>query len=281
MTWRRTVAVGGFVADSDGSDFRVSTLTGWDGGAPARSAIEDRAQQDGGWDATGFLGPRIITVTGFVEQASRGDALAVLDRLAALSPHTLHEVVVDDPHIGPRSCLARVETSADPEWASPVSFRYSVTLKAPDPLRYGPPVTMSTTLASTSGTGRVWARVWPRDWGVTAGTTPGAATLPNTGTAGYFPAFRVDGPMPNPVITVNETGEWVRYGGTVLAGQWLEVDCGSRRVLLNGTVDVTYRVSSSATWPSVPPGGASVSIAADSADASASLTVFGYEGAWL
>ncbi len=83
-----------------------------------------------------------------------------------------------------------------------------------------------------------------------------------------------------PVVSLVETGDWIRYGGDVLAGQWLDVDCGNRRVLLSGQVSVRQRVSSSGSWLAVPPGGGSVSWTADAADPGASLGVWAYEGAW-
>ena len=62
--WPNTVAIGDFVADMDGSDWRATALlTGWDDSPAVRSSIADKAQQDGGWDASGFYSPRVVTIT--------------------------------------------------------------------------------------------------------------------------------------------------------------------------------------------------------------------------
>ena len=124
-------------------------------------------------------------------------------------------------------------------------------------------------------------RQWPRDWGVPPGTTPGAITLPNAGKAAYWPRLRITGPVPNPVVSMVETGDWIRYNDTLEAGQWLDIDCGNRRVLLNGQVSVRQRVTSGGRWLAVPEGGGSITWTADAANPEASLSVWGYESAWL
>lgn len=282
--WRKAVAIGSFVADRDGSDFRTCSLTGWDDGAPVRISIEEKAQQDGGWDSVPLHGPRVIGVNGRVEQASRAAALAVIDELNALSLASLHEVVVDDPNQGStRSALARVSAAAVVEWVSPVGFTYTAQLTAPDHVKYGPLAFGQTTLASSGGgTGRVWPRVWPTDWGVPPGVTPGAIMVANAGTASYFPRLRIDGPVTNPVVSLVETGDTVRFNGVIAAGQHLDINWGTpRRVTIgDNPVSMRHKVTYSGNFLAVPVGGGSISYSADDADPAAVLSVWSYEGAW-
>jgi len=77
-----------------------------------------------------------------------------------------------------------------------------------------------------------------------------------------------------------ETGAWVRYGGPVLTGQYLDFDMANRRVLLQGKVSVRPQVSSSGDWLAVPVGGGSVAWTDDGGDPAALLSVWGNEGAW-
>jgi hypothetical protein len=284
VTWRRTVAIGDFVADSDGSDFRATqSLAGWEDSAPVRVAVAERSQQDGGWDSAGFFGPRVISHAGRVEQASRVEALAVLDQLQALSPGTLHEFIVDDPNSGIRSALVRVGGTSV-EWHGPVGFAYTIQLTAPDPLKYGPATIQVASLAdSAGGAGLAYPLAYPLDYGLAPGFTPGALTVTNAGTASYFPRLRVDGPVTNPVVTLVETGDWVRYNGTVPAGQHLDINWGNpRRVTIgDNPVSVRHLVTFSGNWLAVPVGGGSMTFSADTADPDSALTVWGYEGAWL
>lgn len=282
--WRRSVAIGSFVADSDGTDFRVTqSLAGWEDSAPVRLDVQDRAQQDGGWDAAGYYGPRVISHEGIVEQGSRADALAVLDSLQALAPHTIHEFLVDDPFLGERSAMVRVLQGATVEWASPNRFRYSIQLLASDPLKYGPEVFTQTSLSATGGgAGLAYALAYPLDYGLAPGVTPGAITVENAGPASYFPRLRIDGPVTNPVITLVETGDFVRYNGVVAVGQHLDINWGvPRRVTIgDNPVSVRSKVTYSGNWLSVPAGGGSLTYSADDADPAALLSVWAYEGAW-
>jgi hypothetical protein len=170
--------------------------------------------------------------------------------------------------------------------ASPVNeliFDWSLVLDATDPLLYGAPTFTTASLASTApGAGRIWPRAWPRDWGVPAGVTPGAVSLSNAGTASYWPRLRIDGPVPNPTVTLVETGDSLRINHNLLAGQWIDVLLGDRKVLLQGRTSLGNSIdrASVGSWLAVPPGGASISWTADAADPAALLNVWGFEGAW-
>jgi hypothetical protein len=280
-----TVAISDFVADNDATDYRLTvTLTGWNDAASVRSAISERSQQDGGWDAAGLFGPRLITVEGVVDQATHADAMAVADQLTALSPFTLHEFIVDNEAVGPRSALVRVTQGAVLEWLNGECFTYSITLTAPDPLKYGPATIQVASLAdSAGGAGLAYPLAYPLDYGLAPGVTPGALTVTNAGTASYFPRLRVDGPVTNPVVTLVETGDWVRYNGTVPAGQHLDINWGNprRATIGDNPVSVRHLVTFSGNWLAVPAGGGSMTFSADTTDPDSALTVWGYEGAWL
>ncbi|QIM22885.1 hypothetical protein G7075_20040 [Phycicoccus sp. HDW14] len=93
--------------------------------------------------------------------------------------------------------------------------------------------------------------------------------------------------MTNPVITLPETGDRIAFIGTVAAGQFLDVDCARRRVVLASRsnplagISVRNRVSFIGQWLAIPVGGATVQWTADDANPAASLSVWSYEGAWL
>ena len=204
------------------------------------------------------------------------------DELTALHPGDVHELVVENDAAGSRSALVRVTEAAVVEWMDDLSFTYTATVTAPDPLKYGPPTFGSTDLSgATPGAGLVYPLAYPLDYGLPPGAVPGAVGVANVGTAAYWPRLRIDGPAPNPSVTLAETGDTVKYNGTLLAGQWLDIDCANRRVLLNGQVSVRHMVSDTGSWLAVPPGGGSVTWTADAADPSATLSVWSYEGAWL
>lgn len=278
----RTVTVGGILLDAQTATSvrAVADVVGWLDGPPVRSGLQAKAQQDGAWDGSGSRTERPLEVIGFIEEATAAAADAALRELTALRPQAVYEVVVDNPDVGVLSCLARLLVPARSEWFGDRAFTYSLTLAAPDPLLYGPATYGTANLASsTPGAGRVWPRVWPTDWGIPEGTTPGAVLVPNAGTAAYWARLRTDGPSLNPVVALVETGAWVRYNGSLLAGQWLDWDMANRRVLLQGQVSVREKVTSSGNWLAIPVGGASIAYTADTADPAALLHVFGHERA--
>jgi len=274
------VSVGGILLDvDDGTSFRVTEdLPGWDDAPAVRSGLVVKAQQDGDWDATGFSDARVVTITGTIAEATPQAAYTVQQQLAALRPQQVVEFIVANSSIGTLSAMVRVTVGVKPAWIGDTAFEYTMTVTAPDPLKYGPPTYGWANLStSTPGAGRIWPRAWPTDWGIPAGVTPGAVAVANAGTAAYWPRLRVDGPSPNPTVSMVETGAWVRYGGTLLAGQWLDFDMANRRVLLQGQVSVRQLVSSSGDWLAVPVGGGSVAWTDDGGDPAAKLSVWGYE----
>ena len=281
-TWPNKVTIGGFVADNNTSDFRVTARVGGWGTAPIRLDMQERSQQSGAWDSSPVYGSRVITVEGTVVQPSHAAAQSVADALCALDLRRLHDLVVTNEAVGPRTVTARLEVGAEPEWFGEDRFRYTIQLRAADPLKYGPRTFAQTGLSSaTPGAGLVYPLAYPINYGIAPGSTPGSLPVANNGTASYLPNLRIDGPVLNPVVSMAGTGDLVRFNGTVATGQWLDIDCARRRVLLSGQVSQRHRVSFVGAWLAVPVGGGTVTWTADNADPAATLSVWGYEGAWL
>jgi hypothetical protein len=276
----RTVTIGGILLDvNDGTSCRVvEDLPGWDDAPDIRDGLQAKAQQDGDRDGTGNSDGRPVTAVGLVQEATPQAAYAVLRAMQALTPQAVHEIVVVDDAIGSLSAMTRVTVGVKPAWIGDTAFEYTLTVTAPDPLKYGPPTYGSATLStSTPGAGLVYPVAYPLDYGIAPGVTPGAVSVANGGTAPYWPRLRIAGPVTNPVVTLVESGAWVRFTGSLLAGQFLDLDMANRRVLLQGHVSVRPQVSSAGDWLSVPPGGGSVVWVADTADPAALLSVWAYE----
>jgi hypothetical protein len=213
-----------------------------------------------------------------VQERTPQAAYAVLRAMQALTPQAVHELAVDDDAIGSLSAMARVTVGVKPVWNGDTDFEYTLTVTAPDPLKYGPPTYGYATLStSTPGAGKVYPVAYPVDYGIAPGVTPGAVSVANAGSAAYWPRLRILGPVTNPVVTLVESGAWVRFTGSLLAGQFLDLDMANRRVLLQGKVSVRQNVSSSGDWLAVSPGGGSVTWTADTADPAALLSVWAYE----
>lgn len=264
--------------DEFGTEWVVESVQGWNDGVGVRLPRESKAGQDGEWDSMPLRQAREVTWTG---KALAPDHAALEHSSRVFTACPVRGDAVGEAEGLVLSASARLSDAPKFAHSTADSAAWQLTVVAADPLLYGQPVQVTAGLAGVSGTGRVWPRVWPRDWGVPAGVTPGSVTVPNAGTAPYWPTARIDGPVINPKVTLNETGDWVRVARSVAAGQWLDVDFANRRVMLNGSVSLASVVTFSGRWLAVPVGGGSVSWAADSADPAALLTINGFEGAYL
>jgi len=278
----QAVVVDGFSfvgADSLGGFWTLMGMSGWHDGVSMRRNRLDRSQQDGAWASTGSKAGRPITLSGMARFADPVSAKVASRNLRGVVGNGRADMMVVDSG-GELHAAVELDGDVKADWLNDRMFNWSVSLFAPDPLLYGASLFGAVALSAQSGAGLVYPLVYPRDYGAPAGTTAGSVSVGNRGTAAYWPRLRVDGPVPNPVVTLVESGDWVRFNGTLAAGQWLDFDLANRRVLLNGQVSVRQFVSSSGSWLAVPPGGGSVSWAADAADPAAKLSVWSYEGAW-
>ena len=160
----RTVTIGGILLDIyEGTSRRVvEDLPGWDDAPDVRNGLQAKAQQDGDWDGTGSSDARTVTAVGLVQEATPQAAYAVLRAMQALTPQSVHELVVVDDAIGSLSAMTRVTVGVKPVWNGDTAFEYTLTVTAPDPLKYGSPTYGYATLStSTPGAGRIWPRAWP------------------------------------------------------------------------------------------------------------------------
>lgn len=95
--------------------------------------------------------------------------------------------------------------------------------------------------------------------------------------AGTYPAnlrIRIDGPVEQPRITLQDpdgSTATLRYHGTLTSGQWLDIDTQNREVLLNGTA--SRRGNVSGEWPLLKPGTSELTFNAASFNPDALLTV--------
>lgn len=264
-----------------GGRFRLLELDGWLSVGQSRNR-ESKSQQAGAYDSTGYVAALPITARGEAFYSPAASAQAALERreLVALAGGGRYEMTVVDAS-GLRSRVVECDSfTVTPRTQWMYEWAFSAT--AVDPLLYGPVAFSQTGLSSAAGgTGLTFPLSFPLSFGVAGGVTPGVVPVANAGTSSYFPRLRIDGPVTNPVVTLAETGDRVKFTGTVAAGQWLDVDCARRRVLLNGVVSMRHKVSFTGAWLAVPVGGGTVSWTADTADPAASLSVWSYEGAWL
>lgn len=266
-----------------GGRFVTRGVDGWISKTLRRDR-QDKAQQAGAWPSQGHAAPGTFTAWGHAVYPDDASAAMERRRLLALGGRGSTELTVIDA-AGEGTRLVELDAvNITPVRAA--MFRWSFTVTACDPLLYGPESFEQTSLAATGGgAGLVYPLAYPLDYGLAPGVTPGAITLANAGTASYFPRLRIDGGtlgVTNPVMTLVETGDFVRFNGVVGPGQHLDINWGvPRRVTIgDNPVSMRHKVTYSGNWLAVPVGGGSISYSADDADPAALLSVWSYEGAW-
>lgn len=109
----------------------------------------------------------------------------------------------------------------------------------------------------------------------------GGAFAVNSGTAPSFPRLRIDGPITNPRVLNNTTGEELRLIYDLAVAEWLEVDMKRRTVLLGGTANRYSAVEFPASvWWALQPGNNDIRLNATAASGGAQVTVY-WRHAWI
>ncbi|GAA2037335.1 hypothetical protein GCM10009740_31380 [Terrabacter terrae] len=265
-------------ASPEGGVWKVLDVDGWLAKTLRRNR-QPRAGQSGNWPSAGNIDGKTVTIKGQAIYPTAAGAARERRLVMALGGRDLSELTIED---AAGQLTAFVETDAiDVKPVRDTMLTFTITVHAPDATLYGPQAFAQAPFASTSaGAGLTYPLTYPLDYGVPAGVTPGSVTVANDGTTAYWPRVRIDGPVTNPAVSLVETGDTIRYRGTVPAGQHLDLDCPNRRATIgDNPASVRRWVSAVGNWLAVPPGGASIAATADSAGPAASFSVWSYEGA--
>jgi len=180
------------------------------------------------------------------------------------------ESVVDDrrdvraePHsngaLALRQRVLRGDAQPLVDWYQDLDIDFQLTFYAPDPLRYGTPVPVTTGFPVLAGglefdlftdgstdTGFL-------EFGASSAT--GRLLVANPGNEDAWPQFEITGPLDTGIEVVKVgTGERLRFEGGVSAGSALVLDSATGLVVIDGYADrsglLTIR-----DWSRVPPGG--------------------------
>ena len=153
--------------DANGVSWLFSDTKGWFDGPPVKGGKTDRPQSHGSFAERAFRDGRTVTITGSVHAPSRALASAAQMTLTALlAGGEFDAFTVDDEDQGVMSAQVQIEAQPLVDWYTPLDIDYQLTFYAPDPLRYGDPVSVSTGFPAPAG-GLEYDLF-------TEGTTPGA-----------------------------------------------------------------------------------------------------------
>lgn len=128
---------------------------------------------------------------------------------------------------------------------------FQIQLKAEDPTIYEAEVTDTATLGNPeSGFGFDLGF----DFGFGTSSTAGAAVLDNTGNKDADCTFEIVGPVVNPIIVHDESGNRLSFACTLGVGDTLEVNLRNKTILLGGTTNRRNFLLGTSRWFLLQPG---------------------------
>ncbi|UDL14623.1 minor tail protein [Arthrobacter phage KeAlii] len=223
-----------------GTNQVLTALEGWFSPAGTRRESTERLWAHGTFSERGWRDQRIVTVGGHIFTATRAEAAAMTDNLAAaLADGTAGKLIVNDADLGYREAEVFISGTPKVDWDGHLDIFFMIDMVAPDPRKYGELVTASTGAASPGG-GMVFdlftgANAGVLDFGESG--NPGTVTFENVGTADTPPLFTVSGYAPGFTITEVNSGARLIYAQTIASGQTLVLDASDGSVLLDGYAD--------------------------------------------
>lgn len=254
-------------------------LTGWRDLPGADLADTPRPQAHGAYP--GAVYGQSLTVT--YDLLLRGRPEDKLVDLATLEAHTrldgIERPLVVDDGAGPTLRMGRVVARSIPmdQHYRHGPLKCSVQWTCSDPRRYGlTEQTLLLTLAAQTG-GLAYPLVYPLDYGSSLG---GSSLASNAGPEPTPLVAVLNGPLVNPVLSCSSAGWSIGFDLTVADGEQLTIDTAAGTVLLGGA-DRLYTITPSSSPIDaclLPPGDASVNLAAQSGTGTGTLT---YRPAYL
>lgn len=216
-----------------------------------------------------LYGGRTITLDGTIRGADRTSFMANRAALEAAVSLKLDSVNVPIPRtlflldLDYSAYQVQVVTrSFQCELTSPTMGKWQLQLEAMDYILESQTISTVNSFLPQSG-GVVYAVTYPIHFGASSG---GSVTAANLGNAPAFPVVAIYGPMINPVIVNDATGESVRLNLTLVAGDVVSIAM-KQRIIVQGmaTNKMGNLVQGSKFW-SVLPGNNALRLSADAYD---------------
>jgi hypothetical protein len=198
--------------DSNGTGWILQQVVGWDG-APAVGQLIQRSADQGGWAASQFYGPRVLTLT--ITASAQSQYYRDIARMQMAQVIPINDLAVftyNEPI--PKFAQVRLNAGAQiaETYMTTCDVTFSVPLVAPDPRKYG--VTAQSngmTLPTTIPSPLTLPAAPPFTLAATVPPGLGAMSCYNAGNYETRPILTISGPIPAPIITNMNTGQSISY----------------------------------------------------------------------
>lgn len=246
--------------DSDGISWIWQQVTGWDSPDVAGQVIQ-RSGDHGGWPASQFYAPRVITLTVMATaptQALRDLARARFQEIlpTGMTPGDMATLTYNEPV--PKQAAVRRSGRIAEQYPSLTDVIFTANVTAPDPRKYSVTQNNVTTFLAGGPGGGGMVVPFTVPFTLDPGLPPGAAAIVNSGKFETRPVITVHGPVTAPVIANATYGSRVSFSQvTLAAGDTLAVDFDARAGLYNGA----YRSADlDSAWWTLWPGSNTVEV---------------------
>lgn len=257
----------------------IEEITGLDG-PEVRESSEDFVQGDGGIHSDFYFGRRPITLSGIMDPNSFGvDRNRMINRLTEATNAMRNDAVLSWTASGGLPVQIRVRRQNSPRISGGRLKQFQISLVAADPRIYGEAINIGQVAAGASTSAGFTS---PLLSPLSSGASPvGQLIVQNLGNAGAPPIITIYGPITNPVVKNQTTGDQLAFTYTLAATERLEIDSSQRTITLNGT---TNRYSAldfvNSTWWDLQPGNNDIRFSATSFTSPASLVIL-WNHAWI
>jgi hypothetical protein len=252
-----------------GCRWLVDKLQGWFDSPVIRNTDQPREDQDGSWPVDVLLGSRPISINGVVDAPDPVSLRRAVDALNSLLVGQQRRGVLTVNEVR-RGLSRRAEVQLNGptlvDERNDRQARFSIALKAEDPLRYGSELKTASAGRYQPGEGTSAPWTAPFQFGAV-----GAGGIIQVDNAGSYPTpstIYLYGPLTNPVVRYVEGNQTISLQMGLDTGQTVELRNNPRspRVLLDGSS--RYARLSSAQFFLLPPGVSTIYFSADSGSGS-------------
>lgn len=263
--------------DPTGCLWWLDGFEGWNGSGTVRSGLTNRVGQDGVRGRSPLRNGRVISIAGSVvapDDVALAEAEERFSRIL-MNGSRRSDLIIDERYRGVAK-QAQVELNGESLFVrrGTQEATWSLSLIAPDPVRYSTTLSTQTTSRYVPGGGVTFPITHPITFAPSI--TSGVVGCNNLGNTETWPRLSLSGPLTNPTVRLRG-GAQLGFVIDLLAGQVIDVDTRTRDVYL-GTASQRSKLTIDSKFFSLPVGGSELILDAESGGGN--LTVQ-YRSAWI
>jgi hypothetical protein len=277
--WELIGPDGTTITFNNGDGVFLEDITGFD--MPSvRTNIEERPEDDGAVAGAFYFGARSVTMRGRVQKASAAERNAWVMSLQRAARGLRSSVTLRATPSGgpPMQVTGRLEQPLRVTGA--YVKEWQLAFVCPDPYIYSQTLNTQTSMGGGTVPGAAFPLVFPIAFGAGVYTSLDMLVT-NAGNVDAPLTIRIYGPLVNPQIQNNTTGEALWVDATLASGEYVTLNTGARTATLQDGSNAYHlvRFPDSAWWKLVP-GVNDLRVFASSQGAGSQLTVE-WRDAWV